>query len=103
MALRIDIAYWCCKGGCDHALSAQYRKPGIVDGWEDIPDLAIPAEYLRWIMAILNHFHREDSYSKEAFEALKEFLINLFPLVCRDQTDVERERLGELAMLPEWT
>lgn len=94
--------YWCCKGGCDEALRQRYRRPELVDGWNDIPDLAIPVGYIRWVMAVLNGLHDGSStYSPEAFENVKTLLLNLFPLVSRNLTADEKRRQKELMMLPD--
>jgi hypothetical protein len=53
-------------------------------------------------MTLLNELHRGMTYSTEAFECLKELLLNLFPLVCRDMTEEERDRIKSLAMIPHY-
>jgi hypothetical protein len=94
--------YWCCKGRCDKALQTQYRRKGLNDGWEDIPDLLMPIVYIRWVMTMLNEFHRGITYAKDALENSKKLLLNLFPLVCRDMTAEEKERINSLAMIPHY-
>jgi hypothetical protein len=42
------------------------------------------------------------TYSTDAFERLKELLLNLFPLVCRDLTAEEKERIKSLAIVPHY-
>lgn len=92
--------YWCCKGDCDRALQQQFRRKGLRNGWEDIPDLTIPVVYIRWVMSMLNEFHRGMTYSPEALENMKELLLNLFPLVARDLSEKEKERTKRLLDLP---
>jgi hypothetical protein len=99
---HIEHVYWCCKGLCDHILRAQYGRKDLIDGWEDIPDLLIPIAYIRCVMTTFNELHRGLTYSPEAFEHLKELLLNLFPLVCRDMTEEEKERIKSLAMVPHY-
>ena len=81
-----EHVYWCCKGRCDKALQAQYRRKDLIDGWEDILDLLIPIAYIRWGMTTFNEFHRGMTYSTDALANSKKLLLNLFPLVCRDMT-----------------
>jgi len=94
--------YWCCKGKCDKALKSRYYRKGLVDGWEDIPDLIIPVVYIRWIMGTLNELHCGATYSDEAFDKSKEFLLNMFPLVSRDSTNVEIDRFKSVATIPSY-
>jgi hypothetical protein len=97
-----EHVYWCCKGACDKALQQEHRRKDLNDGWEDIPDLIIPVTYLRWFITMFNEFHRGTTYSDEALESMKELLLNLFPLVCRDMTEKEKERIKNLGMVPDY-
>jgi restriction endonuclease len=94
--------YWCCKGRCDKALLEGYMRKGLIDGWEDIPDLLMPIAYIRWVMAMFNKFHEGVTYSTDALANSKKLLLNLFPLVCRDMTEEEKERFNSLAMIPDY-
>jgi hypothetical protein len=94
--------YWCCKGQCDQALREKYRRKGMWDGWEDIPDLVAPIAYVRWVTVIFNQLHRGDGFSKEAFENIKSLLLNLFPLIARDMTAKERQRISDLSVIPHY-
>jgi hypothetical protein len=96
-----EHVYWCCKGGCDKVLQRQFWRKDLVDGWQDIPDLIIPFGYIRWVMALLNQLHGGTTYSQDALEKGKELLLNLYPLVCREQTTEEKERIERLGMLPD--
>lgn len=101
-----EHVYWCCKAACDKALQRQYWRKGLVDGWEDIPDLIIPLVYIRWVMAMLNELHGGMTYSKEALanskHLLLNLLLNLFPLVSRHMTDDDKERVRQLRMIPSY-
>jgi hypothetical protein len=97
-----EHVYWCCKGRCDSALQSYYRRQGLVDGWEDIPDLLMPIAYIRWVMTMFNEFHRGMTYSTDALANSKQLLLNLFPLICRDMTEEEKERINSLAMIPHY-
>ena len=94
--------YWCCKGGCDSALERRHYRKGVTDGWEDIPDLIAPVAYLRWFITVLNEQNSGLKYSDEAFDAMKDLLINLFPLVSRDLTLAEKDRIRSLSQIPKW-
>lgn len=97
---RTERVYWCCKGNCDAMLSRRYGGDGITDGWEDISDLIIPVIYIRWVMTTLNEFHRGMTYSDEALEGMKTLLVHLFPLISRELTTEEKERVRTLSMIP---
>lgn len=99
---RTELVYWCCKGKCDAVLNRKHYRKGIIDGWEDIPDLIIPLTYIRWVMTIFNEFHRGMSYSDEALENMKTLLLNIFPLIARDMTADEKERIRGLSMIPSY-
>lgn len=99
---KTEHLYWCCAGNCDHILKAKYYHLGIIDGWESISDLVAPPAYIRWVVSVLNDFQREGAYSKEAFDSLKTLLLNLFPLVARDPTTKERDRISDLSVIPHY-
>jgi hypothetical protein len=99
---RIEHVYWCCKGQCDRALRSRFMQRGLIDGWEDIPDLIAPIAYIRLIMATINQLHDRATYSEEALKNEKAFLLNLFPLISRDMTTDERKRIAELAVIPNY-
>ncbi len=96
----IEAVYWCCKGGCDQALARRYSRSTWSDGWEDIPDLVAPIAYLRWFLTVINEVHSGKHYSDKAMAEMKRFLLNLFPLVARDMTEAEKERIKSLRMIP---
>lgn len=95
-----DEVYWCCKGNCDQILSHSMRGGGYVDGWEDIPDVAIPLVFARWMMTPLNELNAGDTYSPDAFEKLKEFILSVYPYVARNATQKELERIDSLREIP---
>jgi hypothetical protein len=97
-----EHVYWCCKGQCDRALKEKYYRRGIVDGWDDIPDLIAPIAYLRWAMVIINQLQRGDKFIDEAIDNMKTFLLNLFPFVSRDMTASENERIADLSAIPSY-
>ena len=97
---HVDTIYWCCKGNCDRKLGFVLRGKGLTDGWEDIPDVAIPLVFAKWIMAVLNELHTGETYSPEAFDRLKEFILSLYPYVARQTTQAETERIEGLMQIP---
>lgn len=98
---KIEFINWVCKGDCDKALVSKMRSvhPKLVDRWEDIPDVAIPEQYLRWMLVIFNKLHGESKYSDEAFKDIKNFMINIFPYISRHLTTSETERMEDLNFL----
>lgn len=72
----------------------------MIDGWEDIPDLLIPTIYLRWTMSTINELRDGKTYTNQAFEKIKDLLVNLFPLVCRHLSDADTERVKALQRIP---
>ncbi len=94
----VDV-YTVCKGLCDRQLQRRVMQQGLYDGWEDLDDLRIPVEYIRWLMGILNGLYNGDKYTKEAFENLKTVLLVLAQDICRDMTEKELERVRMLNML----
>lgn len=94
--------YWCCKGHCDDRLAATRRRSGIVDGWEDIPDVIIPHVYIKWIMSTFNELREGALYSDQAFSRLKEFLLNLYPFITRQLSKSEHDRLRSLMIIPSY-
>ncbi|MFK2873561.1 restriction endonuclease [Dyella lipolytica] len=97
---RVETVYWCCKSDCDQALVAKHYRRGLTDGWEDIPDIIAPVGYIRWIMAVINEVHGRRPYSDSALANIKTFFVNLFPLVSREMTSVEKKQIQRLIELP---
>lgn len=95
-----EEVYWCCKGHCDQALAIGMRGRGFVDRWEDIPDVAIPLVFARWMMSPLNQLYRGETYSKQAFESLKEFILSVYPFVARNASPSETQRIERLRSIP---
>lgn len=95
-----ETIYWCCKGACDQNLGTTQRGRGLIDGWEDIPDVAMPLVFAKWIMVVLNEFQRGDTYSPAAFEQLKEFILSVYPYIARHPTQEETERVKDLMQIP---
>lgn len=96
----VDI-YWACKGACDRSLDHVYQKRGLMVGWEDISDIAIPTFYLRWILGVANVLRAGTTeYGDRAYDKLKEFLIAMAQRVMREMTEEERQRFKVLLETP---
>jgi hypothetical protein len=98
----IEEIYWTCKGNCDRKLEREREDKPWVDTWEDISDIIIPVNFIRWIMVILNKLYSGTVFSEDAFLRIKEFLLNLFPFVTRDLSTEEKERIESLLRIPSW-
>ena len=51
---------------------------------------------------MFNEFHRGMTYSADALANSKKLLLNLFPLICREITAKEKERIKSLTMIPHY-
>jgi len=91
-----DAIYWACKGACDHTMQRRYHERGMTTAWEDVSDLVMPNQFLLWLIAIMSGLRKGDTYSDEAFAALRQFIIAISQKVFREITDAERTRLQEL-------
>jgi hypothetical protein len=93
--------YFACKGGCDQALEQRaFKRYNASTVWSDISDIAMPNEFLRWLIALVNQLRDGTTYSDEAFEREKQLIIGLSQKVFREVTESERERFRTLiAML----
>ena len=99
-----EYVYWTCRGRCDNILRRKVRlqNPNVIDGWEDISDVIIPTIFIKWVVTIVNQIKAGDIYSDEAFENLKEFILNVFPYISRHLTDKQKERVKSLSMIPHY-
>lgn len=91
---------WTCRSHCDRILKDQMHAKNLIDGWNDISDVMTPTIFIKWIMSIMNELRSGVSYSDEAFDSLKEFLLQLYPFVARHLTDDQKGRIHELAGVP---
>ena len=93
--------YCCCKGNCDEKLLNKYSKKEYIDSWKDFEDLKNPTEFIRYLMSIINNLQKGDvCYTDEAFESLKEILLNIYPFVSRELTPKEEQKINQLVDLP---
>ncbi|ASF45448.1 restriction endonuclease [Methylovulum psychrotolerans] len=99
-----EYIFWTCRGHCDKSLSQHIRskRTDLIDGWEDIGDVMMPTVFIKWIMSVLNEQRGGTVYSDDAFKDLKEFLLNVYPFVCRHLTEKENERVRSLMMIPSY-
>ncbi len=89
--------YWCCKGACDRKLRATKESVNRITAWEDMGDLIIPVYFLDWIFSHFNGLRKSDNtFSDEAFENLKLFIVAISQRVLREMTETEKERVYSL-------
>lgn len=96
----IDV-YWACKGACDTKIEDKYfRKLEATTAWEDISDLTIPVMFLNWVISIMNSIKNGSvTYTEEAFEKEKHFILAMSQKVLREMTEDERKRASLLFQL----
>ena len=98
--LRIDDLYWTCRGHCDRSLSAKLKAEGLTySGWNDFSDYCIPLYYARTVMTVINNVQQKRLGTK-AVDKFKTLLLATFPLVARDLTSSEKERMDFLLRIP---
>jgi hypothetical protein len=100
--LKIEHVYVACKGECDKCLERMYfDRYGLTTAWHDISDMAMPNEYLRWVVALMNNLRDPKIiYSKAAFEKEKLIVMTLAQKVFREVTSLERKRFTDLVNIP---
>ena len=98
---HIKDVYWACKGKCDRKLErSAYETYKYLTAWQDIGDLVIPAEFLRWMFVTINRVRKLlDVYERDSWEKEVYFLTAVAQKVMREMTDRERERVGTLLEL----
>jgi len=75
---HIQDIYVCCKGKCDSSLESSVRAANLLSSWEDLTDLIIPINFIRYICAVMNRMRAGyDVYTDKAFENEKTILIAL--------------------------
>ncbi|MDH5561990.1 MAG: restriction endonuclease [Deltaproteobacteria bacterium] len=99
---HVKKVYCACKGACDKQLrDSIYKKYKLTTSWKDISDLAIPLEFLRYVISAINQLHDgEYHYEKDAFEKEKQIIISLAQKVLRETTEKEKERVVSLMSFP---
>lgn len=87
-----------CRGRCDLILQKRLDAQGISgNGWNDLHDLSIPAEYLRFIFAWLNNLRLgRITISDEAWEYTKHFIMAMGQIVMREQSKEEQMQYYDL-------
>lgn len=101
-AKHFEHVFWVCRGRCDHVLTEQMRQKNktLIDGWEDIADVLMPTIFIKWVMTIMNELRSGGTYSDEAYDSMKKFLLQVFPFICRHLTEKEKERIKSLTEIP---
>lgn len=94
--------YCVCKGNCDRKMGAIARPYRNITGWNDVSDLVIPVQFLKFVIAIVNGIRNTgDIYTDEAYEKLKEIIISLAQITMKRQSKQDIRRAKSLAELPE--
>ncbi|WP_020162044.1 restriction endonuclease [Cycloclasticus pugetii] len=101
---HFEYVFWTCRGRCDSVLAQAIRAKTnqLIDGWEDISDVMMPTIFIKWVMSIMNEQRSGVVYSDEAYESLKEFMLQVFPYVSRHLTAKETEHVKSLGMIPSY-
>lgn len=96
----VNDVFCVCKGECDKSIEAKLFREGYSTGWQDLSDLIIPANYLFYIMALINNI-REGKYifSNSSFEKEKVIILALSQKVLRHTTQREKSRVLDLMKL----
>lgn len=95
---EIAHIYFVCKEH-DSQLEQYLYNKGEITSWNDLSDLAIPLNFVRFIVAQLNNIRSETiSYSDAAFDQLKNFIIAMSQKVLRETTENEIIRVNRTIM-----
>jgi hypothetical protein len=97
----VDI-YCSCKGHCDRVLKANHysKYEHVIDAWEDIPDIAIPTVYFKWVNSIFIELYHKAKYSESAFKKIREIMLAIFPYISRELTEKEKDTVKSLTGIP---
>lgn len=94
--------YCVCKGDCDRKMESIARSYRNITSWNDISDLVIPVQFLKFVIAIMNRMRNAgDIYTDEAYEKLKGIIIALAQITMKRQSEKDIRRAKSLAELPE--
>ena len=99
---HVKEMYYACKGTCDNQLNKSiWERYKVSTGWKDISDLAIPLDFLRYVIATINRLRDGNyKYSDPAFEKEKNMIFALSQKVLREMTENEKERVRTLINMP---
>lgn len=83
-------------------MEAIARAYGNITGWNDISDLVIPVQFLKFVLAIMNRIREyEDVYTDEAYGDLKNIIISLAQITMKRQSEKDINRVKSLLELPD--
>ncbi|MBW1671542.1 MAG: restriction endonuclease [Deltaproteobacteria bacterium] len=98
---KIQDVYCACAYKRDAQIEDSLSNAGLVSGEVSIADLAIPIEFLRYVLATMNRIRDgKDIYTDEAFKKQKTILSAIAQKVLRATTEEEQARFKELTSLP---
>lgn len=93
---KITQVYSACKGNCDRIMESRINSNEITK-WEDISDLLIPYQYLKWITGIINQMREGNViFTDDAFEQIKDITLKIAQVVMRQPSVKEIQRSREL-------
>lgn len=99
---KFTDVYCVCKGSCDRKMNSVTRTYSYITSWEDISDLVIPFQFLKFVIAIMNRIRSsKDIYTDEAYDNLKRIIISLAQITMKRQSEKDIKRVKALAELPE--
>lgn len=99
---KVTRVYCACKGQCDRIMESRCEGH-VITQWQDISDLAIPVQYLKWVMGIMNEIKEgRVLYTEEAFEQIKTVTLHIAQVAMRQPSVKEMERVKSLLEIPEW-
>lgn len=99
---KITQVYCVCKGQCDDIMESRL-KGHVITNWQDISDLTIPYQYLKWVIGIMNQIHEGSVvYTDEAYEQIKTVTLNIAQVVMRQPSVKEMQRTKSLLSIPDW-
>lgn len=102
MPQEIEDILFVCKGDCGRALTKELRNKNKYTSWNDISDIVMPPEFIRFIISVLNQTRdvEDTKFSDKAFSKLIDFIMAISQKVLRSTTEQERERFKELLSIP---
>lgn len=99
---RYADVYCVCKGDCDRKMESVVRLYGNITSWNDLSDLVIPVQFLKFVIAIMNRIRNGSViFSDDAYEKLKEIIISLAQITMKRQSEKDINRVKSLSELPE--
>lgn len=91
---RYMDVYCVCKGQCDRKMEALAHSYRNITAWNDISDLVIPVQFLRFVIGIMNQIRNgKDIYTDDAYDNLKNIVISLAQITMKRQSEDDIKRV----------